>query len=150
MVKNKSWYFFGAILIIVGLIYFSINNVTDSTINEVSDTSKVESSSKETCLNCHINTSGYSSYHNPELIGCASCHLGNTISTDKEESHKGMILYLLSMFEEKYWKGFSSNHIRLNEIKYYDAYVKENGDPKLDIDKFINTHQGLTQSILFE
>ena len=92
MVKNKSWYFFGAILIIVGLIYFSINNVTDSTINEVSDTSKVESSSKETCLNCHINTSGYSSYHNPELIGCASCHLGNTISTDKEESHKGMIL----------------------------------------------------------
>ena len=51
-------------------------------------------------------------------------------------THKGMILYLLSMFEEKYWKGFQSHHIRPNEIKYYDVYVKENGNPSLDIDKF--------------
>jgi hypothetical protein len=40
------------------------------------------------------------------------------------------------MFEEKYCKGFQSHHIRPNEIKYYDVYVKENGNPSLDIDKF--------------
>ncbi len=46
----------------------------------------------ESCLECHKNTKGYSKYHNPEFIGCASCHLGNTVSNDKEEAHKGMIL----------------------------------------------------------
>ena len=57
-----------------------------------SEYSNIESVTKETCLQCHQNTKGYSAYHNPELIGCASCHLGNTTSMDKEESHKGMVL----------------------------------------------------------
>jgi len=92
MVKNKIWYFFGAVLIIVGFIYFIINKEINSTIKEVSDYTKIESINKESCLSCHKNTSGYSSYHNPELIGCASCHLGNIVSNDKDESHKGMIL----------------------------------------------------------
>ena len=47
---------------------------------------------KESCLQCHQNTKGYSKYHNPEFIGCASCHLGNIASNDKDESHKGMVL----------------------------------------------------------
>ena len=92
MVKNKILYFFGAVLIIVGFIYFIINKEINSTIKEVSDYTKIESINKESCLSCHKNTSGYSSYHNPELIGCASCHLGNIVSNDKDESHKGMIL----------------------------------------------------------
>jgi hypothetical protein len=52
----------------------------------------IDGSTKETCLSCHQNTKGYSKYHNPELIGCSSCHLGNINATDKDESHKGMIL----------------------------------------------------------
>ncbi|ULC58481.1 hypothetical protein MBM09_11175 [Flaviramulus sp. BrNp1-15] len=54
--------------------------------------SKHEVTIKESCLQCHQNTKGYSNYHNPELIGCASCHLGNTKSLNKEEAHKGMVL----------------------------------------------------------
>ena len=46
----------------------------------------------ESCLVCHKNTKGYSEYHNPELIGCASCHLGNTSSANKEIAHEGMVL----------------------------------------------------------
>ena len=46
---------------------------------------------KESCLQCHVNTKGYSEYHNPELIGCAACHLGNTKVFEKEASHEGMI-----------------------------------------------------------
>lgn len=46
----------------------------------------------ESCLVCHKNTKGYSEYHNPELIGCASCHLGNTTSANKELAHEGMVL----------------------------------------------------------
>jgi hypothetical protein len=71
----------------------------------------------------------------------------NTEFFNESGPHKGMILYLLSMFEEKYWKGFQSYHIRPNEIKYYDAYVNENGDPKLDIDKFITTFQYLNNKL---
>jgi hypothetical protein len=82
-----------------------------------------------------------------EMIKKFVDNIPNTEFFDIPGSHKGMILYLLSMFEEKYWKGFSSNHIRLNEIKYYDAYVKENGDPKLDIDKFINTFKYLNNEL---
>ena len=55
------------------------------------DYSSVESK-KESCLNCHINNSGFSQYHNPENIGCVSCHLGNPASDDKDISHKDMIL----------------------------------------------------------
>lgn len=52
----------------------------------------IEVSTKESCIQCHQNTKGYSKYHNPEFIGCASCHLGNTFSNDKNEAHKGMVL----------------------------------------------------------
>ncbi|NOR27917.1 MAG: hypothetical protein GQ540_05260 [Lutibacter sp.] len=53
---------------------------------------KIENLDKESCLNCHSNTKGYSEYHNPELIGCISCHLGNPNTLDKAASHKGMVL----------------------------------------------------------
>ncbi len=53
---------------------------------------KIENIDEESCLSCHSNTKGYSSYHNPELIGCISCHLGNPNTSDKEDSHKGMVL----------------------------------------------------------
>ncbi len=91
MKYNKNWYF---LAIIFGVVIFFFYMMKENYISEVVDNNyiKVEGLNKETCLNCHINTSGYSSYHNPELIGCAGCHLGNTNSTDKEESHKGMVL----------------------------------------------------------
>jgi len=54
--------------------------------------SNIELATTESCLQCHKNTKGYSNYHNPELIGCASCHLGNTKSLKKDDAHKGMIL----------------------------------------------------------
>ncbi len=47
--------------------------------------------SKETCLSCHSEMTGFSPSHDPSAIGCSSCHLGNPFSLDKEESHKGMV-----------------------------------------------------------
>ena len=82
-----------------------------------------------------------------EMIKKFADNFPNTEFFNESGPHKGMILYLLSMFEEKYWKGFQSYHIRPNEIKYYDAYVNENGDPKLDIDKFITTFQYLNNKL---
>jgi hypothetical protein len=47
---------------------------------------------KESCISCHSDMSGFSPYHEPKNIGCASCHLGNTNATDKIKAHKGMVL----------------------------------------------------------
>lgn len=35
---------------------------------------------------------GFNRYHDPKIIGCASCHLGNIHSKDKKTAHKGMFL----------------------------------------------------------
>jgi len=46
---------------------------------------------RESCLYCHENVKGFSESHNPKAIGCASCHLGNVFSIEKDLAHSGMI-----------------------------------------------------------
>lgn len=46
---------------------------------------------KESCLLCHTNVSGLSVSHNPEVIGCFSCHGGNPFATVKNDSHRRMV-----------------------------------------------------------
>ena len=53
---------------------------------------KTVATSKESCLSCHSEMTGFSPYHDPKYIGCASCHLGNTNATDKIKAHQGMVL----------------------------------------------------------
>ncbi|MCY1720345.1 cytochrome b N-terminal domain-containing protein [Prolixibacteraceae bacterium Z1-6] len=47
---------------------------------------------KESCLACHTGTTGFSTSHDPDAIGCASCHGGNPFTTHKNESHRNMVL----------------------------------------------------------
>lgn len=44
----------------------------------------------EGCLVCHPGVTGLSSSHDPAVIGCASCHGGNTFSLDASMAHAGM------------------------------------------------------------
>jgi len=46
----------------------------------------------EGCLNCHSNFTGFTKSHNPEAIGCVSCHKGNPFSVDKNLAHNNMLL----------------------------------------------------------
>ncbi|MDG1729707.1 MAG: hypothetical protein P8K68_10180 [Algibacter sp.] len=93
--RNKT---FSVWIIIVAAILFAllflIRNKTffNNPVYINAEYSNIELASKESCLQCHNNTKGYSNYHNPDLIGCASCHLGNTKSLLKDVAHKGMIL----------------------------------------------------------
>lgn len=45
----------------------------------------------EGCLICHGDVEGFSKSHNPEAIGCVSCHLGNKFTLNKEKAHAEMI-----------------------------------------------------------
>lgn len=85
---------FLALLILVILLLFFFKNQTyfESKNMQEIEYVKVENVDEESCLNCHQNTKGYSEYHNPEIIGCISCHLGNPNTLDKDDSHKGMVL----------------------------------------------------------
>ncbi|MDR3610550.1 MAG: hypothetical protein P4L27_08315, partial [Ignavibacteriaceae bacterium] len=47
---------------------------------------------REGCLLCHNDIKGMEDSHNPEKIGCYSCHLGNRLTRDKTEAHKNMVL----------------------------------------------------------
>jgi hypothetical protein len=44
------------------------------------------------CIDCHGEMSGFETAHSPERIGCETCHLGNSFTSNKEFAHKGMIL----------------------------------------------------------
>lgn len=47
---------------------------------------------REGCLACHRGMTGFVSAHDPSVIGCASCHLGNPWTLDKALAHAGMTL----------------------------------------------------------
>ena len=46
---------------------------------------------REGCLVCHSGMKGFSSSHDPEAIGCFSCHQGNPLSIDKKTAHENLI-----------------------------------------------------------
>ena len=48
--------------------------------------------SKESCILCHKEMIGFSSFHDPKHIGCVVCHLGDASSSVKETSHMNMVL----------------------------------------------------------
>jgi len=50
-------------------------------------------SAEEQCLSCHIKNSGMSTFHNPEEIGCTSCHAGNASAKTKEKAHQNLEAY---------------------------------------------------------
>jgi hypothetical protein len=44
------------------------------------------------CIDCHGEMEGFESAHSPDKIGCETCHLGNSFTSNKQFAHKGMIL----------------------------------------------------------
>jgi len=48
--------------------------------------------SRESCLECHSNTTEIDAYHPMKEFGCASCHGGNVRATTKEQAHQGIVL----------------------------------------------------------
>lgn len=78
--------------ILLGYVYVNIYKVKPI-IDRVTNTSFFnENQVKESCFDCHNQFDGFSTYHNPKIIGCTSCHLGNKHQKEKEKAHHGMVL----------------------------------------------------------
>lgn len=68
----------------------SVNFYPEFAVNEVTESSEI-TGRKESCLLCHTKVFGLTDSHNPEVIGCFSCHGGNPFATVKSEAHRKMI-----------------------------------------------------------
>ena len=134
--KNKKsiiWILISVALLIV-IPYFLMNKESFyATSDFESKYVSVEVPSDESCLQCHSNTKGYSNYHNPDLIGCTSCHLGDATTLDKEDSHKGMVLIPgnLSDAEETCGK------CHPNELAKIDKSLMTTNSGLVAVDKYI-------------
>ncbi|TGV01467.1 hypothetical protein [Flavivirga rizhaonensis] len=126
------------LLLFVALFYvrnksFFSENVGYENVSYENGSTDIKVSNSESCLQCHQNTKGYSNYHDPELIGCASCHLGNTTSLDKDEAHKGMILIPGNLSDAKETCGTCHP----NELNKVNASLMTTNSGIVAVDKFI-------------
>ncbi len=65
---------------------------------------------REGCLYCHQNMKGFSPAHNPNAIGCVSCHSGNPFTINKTYAHAGMFLIPGNLDEAKRSCGTAECH----------------------------------------
>ena len=134
MRKKNYWFgaFILAVLFIALSIYFKNSDFLKSTLN-TNDYTNIEVGKEESCLQCHQNTTGYSNYHNPDLIGCSSCHLGNISASDKDEAHKGMILIPGNLSDAKETCG----KCHIEELNRINSSLMTSNSGIVAIDKFI-------------
>ncbi len=126
---------FSALILIIILVLLIKSDSKYFESNWFSETEyiSIEGAVKETCLQCHINTKGYSKYHNPELIGCASCHLGNINAINKDESHEGMILIPGNLSDAKQTCG----KCHPNELHKIENSLMTTNSGLVAVDKYI-------------
>jgi len=70
---------------------------------------------KESCMGCHGKMAGLSPSHDPNDIGCSSCHLGNPFTADKVQSHRGMIIIPGNLENARLTCGNPSCHREITE-----------------------------------
>jgi hypothetical protein len=108
--KKEIFYYLGISSAVVLFIYV-INSVINIPIKEKEEQLRIKQILEQTgidesaysdlplilgrregCLLCHNNVKGMEESHNPDKIGCYSCHLGNRLTKDISEAHKNMVL----------------------------------------------------------
>ncbi|NPD46075.1 hypothetical protein [Lentimicrobium sp. S6] len=91
--------------------------------------------SKESCMWCHGEVSGFVISHDVQAIGCASCHLGNRLSTDKDIAHQGMVLFPGNLSNAKQTCGTSECHP--NELEHINNSLMTSNSGLVAVDKFV-------------
>ena len=132
--KTKSiWIFAIAVVLFAILLFIRNKNSFVTPLFENSPYSNVEYIANESCLQCHQNTKGYSAYHDPNIIGCASCHLGNTNDEDKDAAHKGMILIPGNLADAK----LTCGKCHVNELYKIENSLMTTNSGIVAVDKFV-------------
>jgi hypothetical protein len=131
--KSKIWVAIVMLILIFALFFWIKNDTSFYTTKTESEYVNVEVPSDESCLQCHVNTKGYSKYHNPDLIGCTSCHLGDATTLDKEDSHKNMVLIPGNLSDATETCG----KCHPNELKKIENSLMSTNSGLVAVDKFV-------------
>jgi hypothetical protein len=113
--KTAILFFLGVVSIIA--VYFFVFEIDWVDVYSKQDLGNIKNISalSESCIQCHGEVIGFSTFHNPQKIGCASCHLGNTLVKTKNEAHNGMILIPGNSGDAKLTCGQANCHPGISE-----------------------------------
>lgn len=130
---SKWWFVFLMTIVLIALFFWIKNDAPFYTSQTNSEYVAVEVPSDESCIQCHGHTKGYSKYHNPENIGCTSCHLGDPTTMDKEASHKNMVLIPGNLADAAETCG----KCHPNELKKIQTSLMTTNSGLVAVDKFV-------------
>ena len=94
---------------------------------------------KESCVVCHNEVSGFTASHNPEAIGCFSCHGGNPFVSNKSGAHKNMVLIPGNYENADRSCGTANCHPQITERK--NSNLMENLSGMISVDRFVFNQQ---------
>ncbi len=130
--KKKYILFTVLIVIVLGYVFLKFSDFNSNQKKTGKEYSLINTKN-ESCIGCHTQNTGFSEYHNPNLIGCTSCHLGDPTTTDKDKSHNGMVLIPGNLSDAD--KTCGKCHINeLNKIKHS---LMTTNSGLVAVDKFI-------------
>ena len=90
---------------------------------------------REACLVCHDQMSGFSLAHDPQAIGCTSCHLGDPFTLNKNQAHKRMLLIPGNLVDAKYTCGTMDCHPGIPDRVNHSLMATNSGI--VSVDKFV-------------
>ncbi len=76
----------------------------------LSPADSLPASRDEGCIVCHSGTHGYAAAHDPAVVGCSSCHLGDPYTPDRRRAHHGMVLVPGNLQEARLTCGTAQCH----------------------------------------
>ncbi len=115
-----------------------INFVNDFTEEELTSTTVINGG-KESCVICHDNVVGFTASHNPEAIGCFSCHGGNPFDGSKDGAHSNMILIPGNFANAAISCGTTNCHPDITSRK--NTNIMDNLSGMISVDRFVFNEQ---------
>ncbi len=90
---------------------------------------------RESCLLCHSAMTGLSESHNPAVMGCVACHLGDAYATSKSKAHRNMILVPGNFTNVKQTCGTQNCHPDMSNRMQKSLMTSQSGI--IAVDKFV-------------
>lgn len=89
----------------------------------------------ESCVVCHNNVVGLTLSHNPDAIGCFSCHGGNPFDSSKDGAHENMVLIPGNFADADRSCGTSNCHPDITSRK--STNLMSNLSGMISVDRFV-------------
>ncbi len=107
--------------------------------DEQLSSSSIIDGKKESCMVCHSDVAGFTASHNPEAIGCFSCHGGNPFDGSKKGAHSGMALIPGNFSDAEKSCGTTDCHPDITRRK--SSSLMSNLSGMISVDRFVFNEQ---------